>query len=93
MKIFLFFFLWTVITIAGSAQKTGSVGLAETQVFALGLTASGLTTNVRNSRSNYTIIHLTILEPVHEIMALFVLHKLILQTRMRSHPVGLDVAF
>ena len=27
-------------------------------------------------------------EPCHEIMALFVLRKLILQTRMRSHPVG-----
>ena len=27
------------------------------------------------------------------IMALFVLHKLILQTSMRSHPVGLDVWF
>ena len=32
-------------------------------------------------------------EPSHEIMALFVLRKLILQTRMRSHPVGLDVWF
>ena len=31
------------------------------------------------------------IEPEHEIMALFVLRKLILQTRMRSHPVGLDV--
>ena len=30
-------------------------------------------------------------EPIHEIMALFVLRKLILQMRMRSHPVGLDV--
>ena len=30
-------------------------------------------------------------EPAHEIMALFVPRKLILQTRMRSHPVGLDV--
>ena len=30
-------------------------------------------------------------EPSHEIMSLFVLRKLILQTRMRSHPVGLDV--
>ena len=30
-------------------------------------------------------------EPSHEIMTLFVLRKLILQTRMRSHPVGLDV--
>ena len=26
-------------------------------------------------------------------MVLFILHKLILQTRMRSHPVGLDVRF
>ena len=32
MKIFLFF-LWKAIKIAGSAQKAGSVGLAETQVF------------------------------------------------------------
>ena len=31
------------------------------------------------------------IEPFHEIMALFVLRKLILQTRMRSHPVGLGV--
>ena len=32
-------------------------------------------------------------ESYHEIMALFVLCKLILQTRMHSHPVGLDVWF
>ena len=32
-------------------------------------------------------------EPAHEIMALFVLCKLILQICMRSHPVGLDVWF
>ena len=32
-------------------------------------------------------------EPAHEIMVLFVLRKLILQTRMRSHPTGLDVPF
>ena len=32
-------------------------------------------------------------EPCHEIMILFVLRKLILQTRMRCHPVGLDVWF
>ena len=31
------------------------------------------------------------IEPAHEIMALFVLRKLILQARMCSHPVGLDV--
>ena len=31
------------------------------------------------------------IEPSHEIMVLFVLRKLILQTRMRSHPLGLDV--
>ena len=30
-------------------------------------------------------------EPCHEIVVLFVLRKLILQTRMRSHPVGIDV--
>ena len=30
-------------------------------------------------------------EPCHGIMILFVLRKFILQTRMRSHPVGLDV--
>ena len=33
------------------------------------------------------------IEPSHEIMVLFVLRKLIPQTRMRSHPVGLDVWF
>ena len=32
-------------------------------------------------------------EPAHEIMVLLVLCKFILQTRMRSHPVGLDVWF
>ena len=32
-------------------------------------------------------------EPAHEIMALFALRKLILQMRMCSHPVGLDVWF
>ena len=30
-------------------------------------------------------------EPGHEIMALFALRRLIIQMRMRSHPVGLDV--
>ena len=30
-------------------------------------------------------------EPSHEIMVLFVFRKLILQTHMRRHPVGLDV--
>ena len=30
-------------------------------------------------------------EPSHEIIALFVLRKLILQTRIHNHPVGLDV--
>ena len=32
-------------------------------------------------------------EPCHEIIELFVLRKLILQTPMRSHPVGLDSEF
>ena len=30
-------------------------------------------------------------EPAHEIMAFFILRKLILQTRIHSHPVGLGV--
>ena len=33
------------------------------------------------------------IEPSHENMALFVLRKLIIQTHMRTHPVGLDVSF
>ena len=32
-------------------------------------------------------------EPCHEIMALFILRKFVLQTRMRSYPVGLDARF
>ena len=36
---------------------------------------------------------ITINEPSHEIMALFVLRKHIPQTRMCSHPEGLDVFF
>ena len=32
-----------------------------------------------------------IFEPSHEIMVLFIFRKLILQTHMRSHLVGLDV--
>ena len=32
-------------------------------------------------------------EPAHEIVALFFLHILIVQMRMHSHPVGLDVWF
>ena len=32
-----------------------------------------------------------IIEPTHEIMVVFVLRKFILQMRMCSHPVGLDV--
>ena len=32
-------------------------------------------------------------EPCHEIMVVFILRKLILQMRMRSHPVGLDICF
>ena len=37
--------------------------------------------------------YLSSFEPSHEIMVLFVLRKIILQTRMRSHPVGLDVVY
>ena len=37
------------------------------------------------------LLTLSIFEPPHEIMALLVFRKRILQTRMRSYPVGLDV--
>ena len=41
----------------------------------------------------FCVIVYRIFEPAHEIMVLFVLHKLILQTCMCSHPVGIDVWF
>ena len=37
-----------------------------------------------------TVLAVCMYEPSHEIMVLFVLRKLIFQTRMRSHPVGLQ---
>ena len=43
---------------------------------------------------NYSLVYLGAAgknEPCHEIMVLFVLRKLILQTGMRSHHMGLDV--
>ena len=36
-------------------------------------------------------LEILLLEPTHEIMVLFVLRKLIIETCMRSHPVGLEV--
>ena len=46
-------------------------------------------------RPNFPIVmrYDTEIEPAHEILALFVLRKFILQTCMRSHPVRLDVWF
>ena len=41
----------------------------------------------------FHVSHIHINEPAHEIMALLVLRKLILQTRMCSHPVELDLIF
>ena len=46
----------------------------------------------RQTRVSFCSFYYTF-EPAHEIMALFVLRKLILQTHMRSHPVGLEVSF
>ena len=48
----------------------------------------------RSSRARtFTVTHTRTFtfEPAHEIMVFFVLRELILQTRMRSHPVGLNV--
>ena len=46
--------------------------------------------HLAEGRENYSTC---ISEPSHEIMVRFVLRKLFLQTRMRSHPVGLYVYF
>ena len=42
---------------------------------------------VQSDKKRYVFVN----EPAYEIMALFGIRKSILQTRMRSHPVGLDV--
>ena len=47
--------------------------------------------NVRFSLYDCVVTGQKAFEPSHEIMALFVLRKPILQTRMCSHPVWLDV--
>ena len=47
--------------------------------------------NLTESVFLYTVRRFTSNEQAHEIMVLFVLCKLVLQTSMRSHPVGLDV--
>ena len=39
----------------------------------------------------FVVTALPVNDPAHEIMVLFILRKLILQTRTRGHPVGLDV--
>ena len=41
----------------------------------------------------YLCVHVLLFEPSREIMVLFAPRKLILQTRMGSYPVGLDVWF
>ena len=54
--------------------------------------SSVLESSVRSALGNLWVWKLEItFEPCHEIMVLFVLRKLILQTSMRSHPVELDV--
>ena len=44
-------------------------------------------------RQNHWVPPLLRIEPSHEIMILFVHRTLILQTRMSSHPVGIDAWF
>ena len=50
-----------------------------------------ITLTVSLSLKQFHSVILCLFGPCHEIMALFILRKLILQTPMRSHPVGLDV--
>ena len=56
---------------------------------AVGRASSSVSVNKILSKLNIPNVILNVL--AHEIMALFVLRKFILQTCMRSHPVGLDV--
>ena len=46
---------------------------------------------VRQSDQGLHCLPFIIIEPAHEILVLFLLHKLLLQMHMRSHPEGLDV--
>ena len=51
---------------------------------------------LKTAQTHFVLLTLHIcisIEPCHEIIVLFLLCKLILQTCMRSHPVGLDVWF
>ena len=71
-----------------SGEKVGLVhchGMGGNQVRVAVLLHLNFTVN------NDQIYMIGIFEPCHEIMVLFVLPKLILQTCMRSHPVGLDI--
>ena len=54
---------------------------------------SWLISEAENNKGDAQENTASINEPTYEIMALFVLHKLNLQTHMRSYPVGLDVWF
>ena len=49
---------------------------------------SWLISEAENNKGDAQENTASINEPAHEIMALFVLHKLNLQTHMRSYPVG-----
>ena len=51
-----------------------------------------LSSTAARESPNHIPVHSNI-SATHEILALFVLRKLILQTRMRSHPEGLDLWF
>ena len=53
------------------------------------ISQAGLIYAIQQHKVEHLILLISPFEPCHEIMILFVLHKLILQTRMRSHPVGL----
>ena len=66
---------------------TGIIFGCDVERFALILAEKNLTEN--NGRKFLTPKSKN--EPSHEIMVLFVLHKLILQMHMHNHPVGLDL--
>ena len=59
----------------------------------VGVCGDNFKVKLRKLHFEWFILYQHPFEPAHEVMALFVLLKVSLQTRMRSHPVGLDIWF
>ena len=88
-----FWLLWPLLLWELTCVILGSLPLQKT----LSTTVKGKYTGIsiirlKMSASNASTLK-SLKEPSHEIMVLFILHKLIFPTCMRSQPMGLDVWF